>query len=373
MGRKPEAVMTPQTKPVGILRRGFAALPSARVLGVGAWLGLGLACFAAAPAHAQGWWPWANNQDAPRPREPINRGPPPAPIPGPPPAQQPGFRPAPGASGNICLQLEQRLVSEGQQRGGNPREAIGRIELEIRQVERQLSQAQQQLDRGECYEYFLFSKSLKNTPQCRGASAGVEQFRRRISELDGQRTQLAGTGERRVSDDIVRELARNGCGQQYVQEARKLDQQGGNNPFWSTTEEEGAPRGAGNQFGSLPFATYRTICVRLCDGYYFPVSFSTLPNHFQRDADACQSKCAAPVELYYHQNPGANVDQAVSVKAQSNYTALKTAFRYRKEFVHGCSCKEAEYQAGAGERRADAPAGAVQAAGAAARGKAQPQ
>ena len=71
-------------------------------------------------------------------------------------------------------------------------------------------------------------------------------------------------------------------------------------------------------------------------------------------SDSCQQKCAAPVELYYHQNPGANVDQAVSAKSNTNYTALKTAFRYRKEIVHGCSCKEAEYQAGAGERRADA-------------------
>jgi Protein of unknown function (DUF2865) len=325
-----------------------------------------------ASVEAQGWWPWANQQEPPRPREPINRGPPPAPIPLP--GQQPGFRPAPGASGNICLQLEQRLVSEGQQRGVNPRETMARLENEMRQTERQLSQAQGQLDRGDCYEYFLFSKSLRNTAQCRTSAGTTEQLRRRVSELDAQRLQLAGAGERRVSDDIVRELARNGCGPQYVQEARKLDAQGGSNPFWSA-EEEGGPKGSGNQFGSLPFATYRTICVRLCDGYYFPVSFSTLPNHFQRDADVCQSKCAAPVELYYHQNPGANVDQAVSIKAQSNYTALKTAFRYRKEFVHGCSCKEAEYQAGAGERRADAaPAssGPVQAAGPL-RQKAQPQ
>jgi hypothetical protein len=27
------------------------------------------------------------------------------------------------------------------------------------------------------------------------------------------------------------------------------------------------------------------------------------------------------------------------------YTSLKTAFRYRKELVRGCSCKEAEYVA----------------------------
>jgi hypothetical protein len=306
----------------------------------------------ASDARAQGWWPWAN-QDQPPPRRDIR---PPAPIPNqlPPPGgavapgQQPGFRPAPGASGNICLQLEQRLVAEGQNRGTNPREALSRVEMELRQTEKALQQAQGQLDRGDCFEYFLFSKSLRNTPACRTAQGNADQLRRRMSELDQQRTGLASAGERRVSDDIVRELARNGCGQQYVQEARRLDNTP-SNPFWATEEDTG-PRTGGNQFGSLPFATYRTICVRLCDGYFFPVSFSTLPNHFSRDADTCQQKCAAPVELFYHQNPGANVEQAVSVKSNANYTSLKSAFRYRKEFVHGCSCKEAEYQPGSGER-----------------------
>lgn len=314
-------------------------------------------------ARAQWWVPWGNPDNNPRPKEPVFRGPPPAPLPGQPGLGQPipgqpapfpqGARPQ--AGGNICLQLEQQLVAEGQ-RTTNPRETLARIETEIRQVERQLSQAQTQLERGECYEYFLFAKSLRNTPSCRTASSNAEQFRRRMGELESQRGQTAASGERRVRDDIVRELARNGCGQQYVTEARRLDS--GGFGLWSN-DEDGGNRGAGNQFGSLPFATYRTICVRLCDGYYFPVSFSTLPNHFARDSDVCQSKCAAPVELYYHQNPGAGVDQAISAKGQSNYTALKTAFRYRKEYVHGCSCKEAEYQAGAGERRADAAPAAV--------------
>ena len=96
--------------------------------------------------------------------------------------------------------------------------------------------------------------------------------------------------------------------------------------------------------------------MRLCDGYYFPVSFSTLPNHFQRDADLCQSPCAAPAELYYHQNPGGAVEQMVSAASQQPYTSLKTAWRYRKEYVPGCSCKAAEYQPSVGgDKKAEAP------------------
>jgi hypothetical protein len=312
-----------------------------------------------APAAAQGWWPWATPGEAPRPPAPMR---PPAPIPGTlPPATGPGasspFAARPGPpGGNVCQQLEQRLVAETQRNTGNPREAIARIEGDMRTVERQLAQAQMQLERGDCYEYFLFAKSLRNTPQCRTAAGNVESLRRRMGELEAMRAQASGVGEQRMGDDIIRELARNGCGQQYVQEARRLDSSRG--PFWSSGEDDPGYRGSGNQFGALPFATYRTVCVRLCDGYYFPVSFSTLPNQFPRDADICQQRCngGAPVELFYHQNPGGGMEQAISAKTQQAYTQLKTAFRYRKEFVHGCSCKEAEYTPGAGERRADAPA-----------------
>jgi hypothetical protein len=217
------------------------------------------------------------------------------------------------------------------------------------------------LDRSDCWDTFLFSKTLKRRADCRQLNDDVENMRQRLADLDRQRRQIMGEGDRRsLQDDIIRELARNGCGQQYVQEARKRDN--ASNPFamlFGGGEDSEAPRGPANQFGNLPFATYRTLCVRLCDGYYFPVSFSTLPNHFQRDSDLCHQQCAAPAELYYHQNPGGAVEQMVSASSQQPYTSLRSAFRYRKEYVPGCSCKQAEYDPGALEKRAEAPAPAA--------------
>jgi hypothetical protein len=60
------------------------------------------------------------------------------------------------------------------------------------------------------------------------------------------------------------------------------------------------------------------------------------------DAEACQSSCAAPAELYVYRNPGQEIEQAVSLSG-SAYMDLPVALRYRKEFVKGCSCKQAEY------------------------------
>ena len=277
------------------------------------------------------------------------------------PGQQPGYGQLQGYGqrmSNLCLQLEQRLVGETQA-GNQGRELLPKIEGDMRQVERAYQQAQVQLDRNNCWDQFLFSKTLRRTPQCIDLNTQVESARRRLADLDAQRRQIMGSRDRSYQDDIIRELARNGCGQQYVQEARRRDS--ARNPLsmlFGGEESDSPPtRGAPTQFGNLPFATYRTLCVRLCDGYYFPVSFSTLPNHFQRDAEQCQSQCAAPAELYYHQNPGGAVEQMVSVGTQQPYTTLKSAWRYRKEYVQGCSCKAAEYQPQqVNEKKAEAPA-----------------
>jgi hypothetical protein len=313
--------------------------------------------FAAAPVLAQGWWPWSNSDEEERPPipdEPVYRTPPAQP--GEAPAMQPRPEPAPGAQtpppqaapavnwstkNPICLQLEQRLVQDGQRAGGG-RDRLPAIEAELRQVEQVYEQSKADLERSDCYEYFIFSKTLRRSRRCVDLAQQGEDARRRYSELDAQRQQIMSSSERSYRDEIVRELARNNCGNNYVQEARRTERDSGSS-FWQD-EDEGSFSNRWTPFGGAHSgATYRTVCVRLCDGYYFPVSFSTLPSHFEQDAEACQSRCAAPAELYYYQNPGEGMDQSLAFRSQEPYTSLKTAFRYRKELIKGCSCKEAEY------------------------------
>lgn len=310
-------------------------------------------------ASAQGWWPFGGGDEEPPdrppvPSEPIYRQPDAVPAPPPQQAPQPMAPAAPGAprspgspapapapsAGNwsqknpICYQLEQRLVQEGQ-KSGQSRDALPGIEDEIRALERAVDSGKAQLDRG-CYEYFLFTKSLRNTQQCKDLSRQVEASKRKLSDLDARRQDILGSSGHSYQDDIIRELARNNCGANYVDMARRRsdgmweDEESSGGSTWSPRATNGAQ-------------TYRTVCVRLCDGYYFPMSFSTLPSHFPQDADACSSKCAAPAELYYYPNPGGAIDQAVALRTQEAYSKLKFAFRYRKEVVKGCSCKSAEY------------------------------
>lgn len=330
---------------------------AARGFLVPGFLALCLAAVVPAPGFAQSWWPFGGDEKKPVPREPVYREPQavPAPVPGgaEPPAQQPGPQAAPGGNwmsrNPICLQLEQRLVQEGQ-KGSQSRDQLARVEQEQRQVDRAFNAGNSQLERS-CYEVFLFTKSFRNTPQCKELARQVEVSKRRLSDLEAQRQQLSSG--RNFEDDIIRELARNRCGPTYTDQARRRE--GAHDGMWN---EEGEISGGGwTPHGGAPGETYRTVCVRLCDGYYFPISFSTLRSHFAQDAEACTSKCSAPVELYYHPNPGGTMEQAVALQSSEPYTKLKTAFRYRKEYVNGCSCKEAEYLPAAADQKADAPVG----------------
>ncbi len=84
--------------------------------------------------------------------------------------------------------------------------------------------------------------------------------------------------------------------------------------------------------------TYRTVCVRLCDGYFFPISFATTPDRFAADEAACNARCASGARLYVYPNPGAEPDEMRDVRGQP-YTALKNAFLFRTQYVEACTCK----------------------------------
>lgn len=87
---------------------------------------------------------------------------------------------------------------------------------------------------------------------------------------------------------------------------------------------------------------YRTLCVRTCDGYYFPISFSTKPKFFARDQNACTAMCpAGNAKLFYHAVPEQESDAMISVIGQQPYSELPNAFDYRTvglKAVPGCSC-----------------------------------
>ncbi len=83
---------------------------------------------------------------------------------------------------------------------------------------------------------------------------------------------------------------------------------------------------------------YRTMCVRMCDGYYFPVSSKVGRNKFSRDSRTCKSRCGEEAKLFYHSAGTGKVDSMVDLSGR-RYKSLDVAFRYRKNLVKGCACR----------------------------------
>jgi hypothetical protein len=84
--------------------------------------------------------------------------------------------------------------------------------------------------------------------------------------------------------------------------------------------------------------TYRTLCVRLCDGFYFPVSNAVPGSGLARDADMCTASCGSEARLFYYPNAGGEIESMVDLTGMA-YTALPNAFKYRKTLVEGCRCR----------------------------------
>lgn len=244
-----------------------------------------------------------------------------------------------------CQDLERQLVSDWQL-SNRPSDALAGIDRQLGEYDKAMRRAEGEATQRNCYEdMFLFGRSLRRTPQCVRLDEEIESARRNIANLRQQRDALNSNANRRMRrDDLVGELARYGCGDNYSREYDSRRRQQSIFSLWEDNESSFDRRDANPlpDQSNLPFASYRTMCVRLCDGYYFPISFSTLESRFRDDETKCKEQCAAPAELYIYRNPGEEVENMVSLDRKP-YTSLKTAFLNRKHYIKGCSCKAEEY------------------------------
>jgi Protein of unknown function (DUF2865) len=83
---------------------------------------------------------------------------------------------------------------------------------------------------------------------------------------------------------------------------------------------------------------YQTMCVRTCDGYYWPVRYPVARRDFKRDAAQCEATCGADTKLYYRPGPGIDAEEMKDMDGRS-YGASETAFAYRRGLINGCACR----------------------------------
>ena len=192
--------------------------------------------------------------------------------------------------------------------------------------------------------------NARNSSTCGRIVASLEQMGANLTALEGELQRLAPAGINLNSGkqkSLIRAMNQRGCfatnnlRQTVNLEPRRrslIEQIFGVRTFSNDGRRGLFERGDEN-FRSR-YNTYRTMCVRKQDGYYFPISFSTTPDRFEFDQRVCQSKCqGTDVALYFHGMPQQDSEDMVSYIDQTPYTDLPNAFAYRKKFDANATCR----------------------------------
>lgn len=259
-----------------------------------------------------------------------------------PPGQAPQQQVVP-AGNPMCQRLEGQLATIERGGGGDPAKSdqIRRYEDAAAKQQAELDRVTTQAKRMGCDSSGFFSLFSGQSAQCGPVNNQIQQMRGNLDQITGNLERLrVGTPGSSDRDSqrrsVLLALAQNNCGPQYAAAAARTPGTffdnlfGGNAPGTAAPVDSGAPSG-----------TYRTVCVRTCDGFYFPISFATVPNRFSDDEKTCKNLCpASEATLFSYRNPGEDMNQAVSING-ALYSSSPNAFRYRTEFNPSCACKAA--------------------------------
>ncbi len=252
--------------------------------------------------------------------------------------------PPPGAQANpVCVRLEGQLTAIDRGAGtGDPAkdEQIRRYQDAQAKQQAELDRVTLQAKRMGCESTGFFSLFNGQSAQCAPVNNQIQQMRSNLDQITTSLERLrsggiGGADRENQRRSVLAALAQNNCGPQYAAAARGpgnfIDSLFGNNNQLPPPSADLGP----------PSGTFRTVCVRTCDGAYFPVSFATYQARFQDDEKTCRALCpATEAALFTYRNPGEDINQAVSITGQP-YSSLPNAFKFRTEFNAACACKAA--------------------------------
>ncbi|WP_292306645.1 DUF2865 domain-containing protein, partial [Mesorhizobium sp.] len=75
---------------------------------------------------------------------------------------------------------------------------------------------------------------------------------------------------------------------------------------------------------------FRTVCVRTCDGYFFPMSNAASLGDFERDQKNCESSCpGTEMQVFYTRGMDDDAGNMTSSATGRPYSELPTAYLYK--------------------------------------------
>lgn len=244
------------------------------------------------------------------------------------------------AESRTCKRLERQLASLGS--GGG--RASSRVSKAIRGQQKQIGIAKRKLGQLRCSKRRLFFFRDAH-PSCKRLRGALQRMRNNLAALKARGGNRGGAKPtKRQRAKIRRAMRRNECGAtrsaKRNQDESIADQVFGKKSKGRKRKKTRAVDDA-KQTAKLPVSrkTSRMVCVRTCDGYFFPVSVSTKRSFANGDAKACEKLCpGTEMKLYFRKSANDDPRKLFSVANGKSYSALPTAFAYQKSFNPNCSC-----------------------------------
>lgn len=244
----------------------------------------------------------------------------------------------------LCRQLEAELA------GGATTARTEKYDAAIARQREQIVRVRNRLSAAGC-SFSMLGRTVEDCGKLNGNLARME------SNLDSLLLQRAGMRPAKSTAQIFAALDANGCREdrrmpQAVEavdhRARTIEEilSRANANEQSNDDAEGERKirrvlNPGDGVARLA-GTYRTFCVRTCDGYYFPMSPASSRCEFARDQQNCQAACPdAEMQVFYQGEDSDAAAEMISARTGSPYAGMPTAYRYRSTSApaaEGCRC-----------------------------------
>jgi len=256
------------------------------------------------------------------------------------------------AASRLCRQIQAEL-------DGAPRNAASPAQL--RKYDSAIARQHDEIAKARGQARYLgcgFSLFSSDIAQCASLNAALSRMNGNLDKLERKRTELAGGGKRRSRARLLALLDKNGCNDRPAKEKPVIVRSSDGSLqrlFGETIERADRPneiqgdqalRDMLDQPDGAPLARggeYRTMCVRTCDGYFFPMSNAASVSDFERDRKNCESSCpGADMQVFYTQGMDDDSAGMISVATGRPYSELPTAYLYKKpnaSVPQSCGCK----------------------------------
>jgi len=259
-----------------------------------------------------------------------------------------GILPSGAAASTLCERLRDRLVLVEQ---GGPSPEINSYASAIAQQNLELRKARQDQKRLRCLTSSIVQIRPDGGNDCGDLATAISRMEANRDMLSARLSDLRANRVADARAALVTALEANGCGPDEAplpEEAQRI-------PYLDTLPEPYRPDRAAEAAYSvqppamtiLPSGNVRTLCVRTCDGGFFPISSQTSAMNFARDAAQCQQMCpGTQTELFFHAPERSETADMVSAVTGQPYREMPNAFLYRNRRTDSdpaCACNLQQY------------------------------